>query len=95
MQVFSCPYDSGTCGLKSSLIKLYPERPTASFSLSNYKFVNNAICYYEISVSNSTLDLKNYNYTLKLTFDTVTNVGISLNNGTNYFDADDPLSVGF
>lgn len=41
------------------------------------------MCYYKISLQNSTLDKQNYTYDVQLVFNQATSVTVSLNNGTS------------
>ena len=95
LAVFSCPFDRNMCGMDRSVIKLSPEAPSKTLNLKNYQFVANSICYYEIQFDATNFDYKNYVYEARVSFDKVVNTGLSVSNGTSFFEQTTTKSVGF
>ena len=90
---FACPYSSGYCGASSSELIMHPTtRNNLKIEISNRLFVDAATCYYVFSVKSSTLN-KNFKYFWDIEFYTRENVIVQLNNGTDLFGANDPITV--
>ena len=94
MQMLSCPFEKNYCQAANSFVSVSPEAPDYQIDLQNSNFVSGSFCYFEVSVVNSTFNNDKYNYTLKAAFSGLNNVGVSISNGTSFWDAKDKFTVG-
>ena len=96
MNAFACPYSYGYCGAGSSEIVMHPEnRNNLKIEISNDLYVDTETCYYVFSVPASSLDEENMRYFFDIEMYEMTNVVISINNGTSLETANDPITVSF
>lgn len=93
---FACPYSFGYCGSKTSEIVMHPtKRNNIAIEISNRLFIDEETCYYQFSVPTSDLDSKKMRYFWDVNIEELSNVVITINNGTSLMTADDPITVGF
>ena len=96
MNAFACPYSYGYCGAKTSEIVMHPtNRNNIAIEISNRLFVNEETCYYQFSVPTTDLDSENMRYFWDVEIKELTNVVITINNGTALDTAADPITVSF
>lgn len=96
MNAFACPYSYNYCGAKSSEIVMHPvNRNNIEIEISNRFFIDSETCYYQFSVPTSDLDEENMRYFWDLEIQELTNVVITINNGTSLETAADPITVSF
>ena len=96
MNAFACPYSYGYCGAKTSEIVMHPEkRNNIAIEISNRLFLDEETCYYQFSVPSSDMDSENMRYFWDIEIKELTNVVITINNGTALNTAADPITVSF
>lgn len=96
MNAFACPYSYGYCGAKTSEIVMHPtKRNNIAIEISNRLFVDEETCYYQFSVPSSDMDMENMKYFWDIEIKEITNVVITINNGTSIETAADPITVSF
>lgn len=75
---------------------MHPEnRNNLKIEISNALYVDQETCYYVFSVPTSSLDEENMRYFFDIELYEMSNVVISINNGTSLETANDPIEVGF
>ena len=96
MNAFACPYSYGYCGAKTSEIVMHPvNRNNIAIEISNRLFIDDESCYYQFSVPSADLDSENMRYFWDVEIQDLTNVVITINNGTSLETAADPITVSF
>ena len=96
MNAFACPYSYGYCGAKTSEIVMHPvDRNNIAIEISNALFVDEETCYYQFSVPNTDMDTEAMRYFWDIEIDQLTNVVITINNGTALTSASDAITVSF
>ena len=71
------------------------KRNNIAIEISNRLFIDAETCYYQFSVPTSDLDSKKMRYFWDVNIEELSNVVITINNGTSLMTADDPITVGF
>ena len=91
---FACPYSYTYCGAKTSELIMHPDRRNnLRIEISNTLFVNAETCYYVFQVPSSDLDLETSLYFWEIEVTERKFIQMTLNNGTNLFEADGSIVV--
>ena len=94
MGYYACPYSSGYCGASTSEIIMHPiDRNNLRIAISNKYWVDAETCYYHFYALDSSMDTTTTAYFWDITINDYSNCVIQLNNGTDLFSANDPITV--